>query len=175
MASTKSIIDNSVSAISGVLTLDYILASSSPYNFSDFNYKITNYNYPTVTPESVFPNSGAIFMTSTSAFDMVVDDEAIKGSIHNIVNTKKYERVMEPEFGVNMSRAVFELFDDDMVDYVYMELTKSFNEYDRRLTTDSVQIAKSADGKEVRIYCEVKIEGIQKSIPVVFRNIQGVF
>jgi len=175
MATTKEIIDSSISAISGALTLDYILASSDPYNFSDFNYKITSYTFPTVYPESSFPNSGPEFTTDPSAYDMIVDDEAAKGSIHNIVNTKRYERVMEPTFGTNMARAVFQLFDDDMVDYTYMELTKAFGQFDKRLTVESVQIIKSPNGKEIDIYCEIKIEGINRSVPVVFRNAQGVF
>jgi phage baseplate assembly protein W len=175
MAEPSAVITSSVSAISGALTLDYILASSAPHNFSDFNYKITNHNLQKITLESVFPNSGSSFRIPTSSFDMIVNDEAVKGSIHNIINTKKYERVMEQEFGVNMAGAVFQLFDDDMIDYVHMELTKSFSKYDGRLTVSSVQIAKSQDGKEIQIYCEVGIKGIQKSVPVIFRNTQGVF
>jgi len=175
MATVKEIIDNSASAVSGALTLDYILASSAPYNFSDFNYKISSYTFPTVSPESPFPNSAPEFTTVASAYDMIVDDESAKGSIHNIVNTKRYERVMEPTFGTNMARAVFQLFDDDMVDYTYMELTKAFGQFDRRLTVQSVQLIKSSDGKQIDIYCEIKIEGINRSIPVVFRNPEGVF
>lgn len=170
-----SIITKSSGAVTRAVTLDYILASSAPYIYSDFNYKITSHEYPTITSSSIFPNSGAEFTASPSAFDMIVDDEAMKGSIHNIINTQKYERVMAPEFGVNLSRAVFELFDEDVVDLVQIELVKAFNQFDSRLTVNNVQIVKSDGGSTVSVNCEVGIKGINRTIPVVFRNRTGVF
>ena len=62
MATPSEVINQSSSAISGALTLDYILASAAPYVFSDFNYKITNHVFPEISPGSEFPNSGVGFL-----------------------------------------------------------------------------------------------------------------
>ena len=175
MADIKTIISQSSGSISGAVTLEYILASSAPYNYSDFNWKINSHIYPTSATSDVFPVSGAEFVAPASAFDMILDDEACKGSIHNIVNTSKYERVMAPDFGVNMSRAIFELFDEDIVDFTQIELMKAFNQYDPRLQISKVQIVKDAGGSVILINCEVGIRGIDRNIPVVFRNRKEIF
>jgi phage baseplate assembly protein W len=175
MADVSTIIAQSSGSISGALDLELILASSEPYNFSDFNYKINSWSYPTSSVNDAFPVSGSEWVAPASAFDMIIDDEACKGSIHNIINTNKLERVMRPNFGVNLSRTVFELVDDDTIDIIQFEMTKAFAENDDRLYTKQVQIIKDEANNTIAINCEVGIKGINRTVPVVFRNRAGAF
>lgn len=55
--------------------------------------------------------------------------QAIRQSIYQLMTTEKGERVMLPDFGVNLNYFVFQPLDEVVFDNIKREITTAFNKY----------------------------------------------
>ncbi len=75
-----------------------------------------------------------------------------KTSIINILGTQPGERVMEPEFGSDLPKLIFEPNDDILVQAIIEETAEALSKWDPFL--DVVGIATEVEGSQVKIFID---------------------
>lgn len=74
-----------------------------------------------------------------------VDEEVIKASITQIMNTALRERVMRPEFGVNFHANVFENNDDPLAEVLKAEVIAALSRFEPRCIVTDVKAYRPGD------------------------------
>ncbi len=64
----------------------------------------------------------------------VTDVESVYQAIHNILATKKGERIFNPEFGTDLDESLFELMDEITAEEVFMALVSAIERWEDRLS-----------------------------------------
>lgn len=94
---------------------------------------------------------GGVVMSGTSALDFQHIDESIK----QILNTKVGERVMEYNFGSNVSTALFEPDDLSIQTLIKYEVLKALQTFEPRITVTDKDISINSDNDHNIIYVNV--------------------
>jgi len=86
------------------------------------------------------------------------DEQLIKNDILQLLLTIPGERVMRPDFGVNLRNAVFEQNDESTVANLEIEIRRKVEKYDQRVIVDDVQITTdiSNNGMFIRIFARLR-------------------
>lgn len=86
------------------------------------------------------------------------DEQLIKNDILQLLLTIPGERVMRPDFGVNLRNAVFEPSDIATVSGLELEIRQKIEQYDQRIFVDDVQIVtdSSNNGMTVRVFARIR-------------------
>jgi hypothetical protein len=124
----------------------------------------------------MFPLTGLDTQTNNlvldvSAFDIVTDDIAVKGALHNILYTKLGERAMEPSFGIDLNRYQFELMTAETLASLQATLNRAFTIWDPRFRCAKLGI-NSGGNNELVINADIAIDGIPYITPVVIRKVK---
>ncbi|MHA1690368.1 MAG: GPW/gp25 family protein [Candidatus Heimdallarchaeaceae archaeon] len=89
----------------------------------------------------------------------VINIEAVKTSIDNILRTSKGTRVMLRDFGSDLRGLLFENIDDDLVDLIADEIKTAINTWDSRVLVNAVNFKSNADRNQVTIGLKFAIKG----------------
>jgi phage baseplate assembly protein W len=86
------------------------------------------------------------------------DEQIIKNDLLQLLLTVPGERVMRPDYGVNLRNAVFELNDTQTVSTLITEIRQQIELHDKRIIVDDVQIEtdESENGMTVRIFARMR-------------------
>jgi len=86
------------------------------------------------------------------------DERIIKNDLLQLLLTIPGERVMRPEFGVNLRNAVFEPNDAELVGSLVNEIRQQIELYDKRVIVDDVQILtdEANNGMTVRVFARMR-------------------
>jgi len=86
------------------------------------------------------------------------DEQLIKNDILQLLLTIPGERVMRPDFGVNLRNAVFDLGDMVTVTGLELEIKQKIEKYDQRVIVDDVQILTDLDnnGMAIRVFMRMQ-------------------
>ena len=86
------------------------------------------------------------------------DEQIVKNDLLQLLMTIPGERVMRPDFGVNLRNAVFEPSDTETVSSLITEIRQKIELYDKRIIVDDVQIEtdNSNNGMMVRVYARLR-------------------
>jgi hypothetical protein len=82
---------------------------------------------------------------------MVADDEDIRSSLEVLLSTRVGERVMQPKYGCDLDRLVFEPIDTGLQAYVVDLITTAILYFEPRIVLDAVVIDGSPLSGEVFI------------------------
>ena len=91
---------------------------------------------------------------------LVLDYEAVKSSIDNILRTSKGERVMLPEFGSGLGNILFDTIDANIADSLADEIKEAINTWDPRVIVKSINIKPDVDQHYMGVFIEFQIAGI---------------
>lgn len=171
--STMSAFFDNYSDAGSHVELSSINNNPSAYVFSDINYKIAEIPNLTRYDYAMFPLTGINvdinnLEVDISAYNIVTDVSAVIGSLHNIINTRVGERVMEPTFGINLNSYVFELMTPEMLASVQASINRAFNTWDTRFRCKKLTIAKSDN--ELVLNADIGIDGIPNTLPIIIRT-----
>lgn len=89
----------------------------------------------------------------------VVNIDAVKTSIDNILRTAKGERVMLRDFGSDLKGMLFENMSNDLADMIADDIKKSINTWDNRVLVNSISFEMYPDRNEVKILIKFGIRG----------------
>jgi phage baseplate assembly protein W len=110
-------------------------------------------------------------LLSGADFGLLQNDESVKGSVWNIINTKLGERVMMPTFGLNIRDFLFEPMTWDVIRLIQFSLIRAFNDWDPRISTDNVQILSTAtESNTVEIMVTLRIKGLNSELPLIIKG-----
>jgi phage baseplate assembly protein W len=90
---------------------------------------------------------------------LLTDVKSIYQSVHNIVSTRKGERLFNVEVGVDIDNELFEVMDIDSADQIYSELVTAIESQEPRVSVVQQQSSITPDYDnhcyEVLLYLEI--------------------
>ena len=115
-------------------------------------------------------------MASGSSFGLIQNDESIKGSVWNIINTRLGERVMLPNFGISIRDFLFEPMTWDSIRMIQFRLIRAFNDWDPRISTENVQVLSSpTESNTIEILVTLRIKGLNAALPLLIKGSTNQF
>lgn len=102
---------------------------------------------------------------SNGRIKKVINIEAVKTSVHNILCTRQGERVMLPEFASNLSDIIFEPITDDLINFLSRDIKNIIERWDNRVSVDGVDFFADPDRSYLELDIRINIVGY----PQIFR------
>jgi len=96
------------------------------------------------------------------ALRKVINIDAVKASIDNILRTSKGERFFLRDFGSNLHGIVFDNLNDSINRTISDGIKDSINKWDNRIIVNAINITKNPDRNEVSIEINFSIRGYDK-------------
>lgn len=93
----------------------------------------------------------------------LINADAVKQSIRNILNTRQGERFFRPDFGSGVFEQVFELMDADLSDFLSVQVKKAIESYDSRVEVLSVKFEMRHDQRLVDLLLYFTIKGFDQA------------
>lgn len=93
-----------------------------------------------------------------------VDEEAIKASVKNLIQTRNFERPFHPEIGCQIYSLLFENFDPVNVEIMKRTITNVITAFEPRVQLLNIRLKEDVDNNQVVATIEFKI--INREIPV---------
>lgn len=116
----------------------------------------------------IFTDVSLDFKINESTKDLVAsyDENAIKNSLTNLLNTKPGENFLFPDFGLNLNRSLFEPMSEYYADVLGGQIVKVIEKYEPRVYVLNVGVGVNIDRNEYNITIEVVIPNIQRQIQI---------
>jgi len=92
----------------------------------------------------------------------VINIEAVKTSIDNILRTPKGTRVMLRDFGSDLKSMLFENIDDSLTDLIENEIKEAIATWDNRVIVNAVDFKTDADRNQVTVLVKFAVRGYDK-------------
>lgn len=86
---------------------------------------------------------GAVFKKTETA--------AVKQAIKTLLNTNRFEKPFQPDFGVDLQRYLFELADDDTGGEVIQQIKNAIETYEPRAIVRSIDVGVQEDINAINI------------------------
>lgn len=126
------------------------------YVFSDIHLDIAQ--------EKIYSKGGSTKNKNDIKADYNID--AIKNSIRNLFNTKKGQRMLTPEFGINLDQYLFEPISRELAYSIGEEIRKGIVSFEPRVTPIKINVAvlNTEDGYEVTLILYINALSINTTI-----------
>ncbi len=113
-------------------------------------------------------NAGGVFKSTYATKDQ------IKSNLINLLLTYKGERIMNPEFGADLPRLIFEPLDDNIISRIEKQIIDNVTVYIPEITLTNIQITPDIDNNSIYINVEYKIilSGTIDNIIIDFSTLQ---
>lgn len=109
--------------------------NAKKYVFSDLHLDITQ--------EKIFSKKGSTKNKNDIKVDFDID--AIKNSLKSIFNTRKGQRVLYPEFGINLEQYLFEPITREVAYNIGEEINRGIVLFEPRVTPLRINVAVNSD------------------------------
>lgn len=103
-----------------------------------------------------------MILDAQGSIKKVVDIDAVKTSIDNILRTRKGERVMRPDFGSDLYDLTFEPISQEVFDMIVEQIKKDVEIWDDRVVVQGVESTAVPDKNEVRVKVIFSIRGYEQ-------------
>ena len=103
-------------------------------------------------------NKGGLVISSADKFSAPHIDE----SLHQIVCTNMYERVMELGFGSNTDLSIFEPNDLSLVNLLTYELLDSISRQERRVTVEEKDITFTQEENKIYVHINYLVNNLEE-------------
>ena len=113
-------------------------------------------------------NGGGVFRSTFSTKDQ------IKSNLINLLLTYKGERVLNPEFGADLPRLLFEVISDETYVKIQDQIITSIATYIPEITLTNIEITPSIDKNSlyINISYQIKLSGTSDNIIIDFSTLQ---
>jgi phage baseplate assembly protein W len=113
-------------------------------------------------------NGGGVFKSTFSTKDQ------IKSNLINLLLTYKGERVLNPEFGADLPRLLFEVISDETYVKIQDQIISSIATYIPEITLTNIEITPSIDKNSlyINISYQIKLSGTSDNIIIDFSTLQ---
>lgn len=115
-----------------------------------------------------FSDINLLFTKHPITYDLTkkVDEEAVKASIRNLIQTKNYERPFHPEIGCQISSLLFENFTPMTREIMKKTIIDVINKFEPRVKLLKVNISEQSDNNDLRV--DVIFKLVNTNRPVSF-------
>ena len=109
-----------------------------------------------------FKDISATFQTNPLNSDLIAikNETAIARSIRNIVFTLPGEKFFDPDFGSDISAALFENIDPTSAEFIRTQITASINNFEPRVNLIEVRVTPNFTNNEMNATIVYQIVGI---------------
>jgi phage baseplate assembly protein W len=113
-------------------------------------------------------NGGGVFVNTFSTKDQ------IKSNLINLLLTYKGERILNPEFGADLPRLLFEVISDETYIKIQDQIISSIATYIPEITLTNIEITPSVDKNSlyISISYQIKLSGTSDNIIIDFSTLQ---
>lgn len=140
-------------------------------------YKNTIINPPNISNQASVQKSqfykGFSTVDPTSLNTKLFDFDLIKQDILNMFQTKKGERVMNPDFGTIIWSLIYEPFTDDVKQRISEDVTRILN-YDPRVTPTRINITEAEYGMIIEATLYYKRQDLSSQMRFEFDRRLGI-
>jgi phage baseplate assembly protein W len=116
---------------------------------------------------------GFTTVDETSLTNKIYDFALIQQDIMNMFQTKKGERVMNPEFGTIIWSLIYEPFTDNVKQLISDDVTRILN-YDPRVTPTQIQISEAEYGLIIESTLYYKTQDVSQQMNLSFNKELGI-
>tara|TARA_R110002020_G_scaffold36323_11_gene109024 strand:+ start:1592 stop:2080 length:489 start_codon:yes stop_codon:yes gene_type:complete len=88
------------------------------------------------------------------------DIEAVQNSIANALLTSPGEKILNPEFGVDLRRYLFEPVSDDITDEIQEDITDNLPNWEPRIDLENVFVEADEDQQEYNITLQINVPSL---------------
>ena len=103
-------------------------------------------------------------------WETATDLELIKESIYVLLNTRKGEMVMSPDFGTSVDEALFDSMDKSMQGILCQQIKQDIESWEPRVTVNSISSYSYEDVRLFNISLTIKLTGQQFQTSVPFNT-----
>lgn len=113
-----------------------------------------------------FSDINLLFTAHPATADITkkTDEEAIKASLRNLIQTRNYERPFHPEIGCQVFALLFENFNPVTVQVMKRTIQQVVSKFEPRVTLLSVTIRDNSDRNEIIVDITFKIKNTERPI-----------
>lgn len=122
------------------------------YVYSDIHLDITKN-----TPKG---NGRLFFSRNSNDIKADLDERAIVNSIRNLLVTSPRERILVPNFGINLRRFLFEPADQYTAQLIGKFITEGIEQYEPRVVVQRVHVEVFPDDQEYKVYIVLQIPAL---------------
>ena len=94
---------------------------------------------------------------------MAINEEAVRTSIDNILNTSKGERLFRPTFGSGLRNLLFEPMTESVFNSVAKDIKDAIEAWDNRVIIESVSVQADPDKGVLDVLLNFRINGIAQT------------
>lgn len=95
----------------------------------------------------------------TGGIRKVINTDAVKTSVDNILRTRYNSRVMLPEFGCVLNDLVFSSMSQDNAKSIIKDIKQSIERWDNRVSINAVNVYQSPDENYIKIEVSFSVRG----------------
>lgn len=116
-----------------------------------------------MTDNNIQPDVGLFRPTTTTDVAMSTDEAAIKNSLINIFSTMPGQKLLNPDFGLNLSQFLFQPVSQTMAFMIGNRIMEGLALYEPRVTVDNVNVFPDEDQSSYEIDLTLKIPKLSNS------------
>ena len=90
--------------------------------------------------------------------------EAVRTSLRNILNTKLYSRLLNPELDFNLTKYLFERLNGNIAYFIGYELCTRITMYEPRVVIDNVNITLDFENDAYNVVLSVKVPSLNATL-----------
>lgn len=98
----------------------------------------------------------------------LLDDDAVIGSIKNLLQTSHYERLFQPEIGSNIKRILFENMDSVSEASLKREIVETLVNFEPRISINSIKIQSDYENNSYKIALNFLILNTSEQVSIQF-------
>jgi hypothetical protein len=133
------------------------------------NYR--NFSYADIHLDVQFNSRLSTKPTGTSKnpqdFKLDYDTKAIYNSIHNVFNTKKGQKILNPNFGLDLEQYLFDNISKENGDIIGTTILEELPLYEPRIKVNSVDVLARPDWNEYVVDISITIPSLNNQVESV--------
>lgn len=90
-----------------------------------------------------------------------VDEDAVQQSLHNLIRTRKGQRVFHPEYGLDIEHLLFELIDDDIAFNLRSMIKEAVTRWEPRVKISLIKVTPDYDNNTYQLGLLYQIRGLE--------------
>ena len=139
------------------IKLDILRNRKNTDNYRNYSYADIHFD---VELNTRLPNKPTGSIKNPQDFKINYDTAAIYNSIRNIFNTKKGQKILNPDFGLDLEQYLFENISKENGDIIGTTIFEELPLYEPRIKVNSVTVVASPSRNEYKIDLSITIPSL---------------
>lgn len=139
------------------IKLDILKNRKNTDNYQNFTYADIGLD---LRLNAFLPNKPVGVNNNPQDFKLNYDSDAIYNSIRNIFNTKKGQKILNPEFGLDIEQYLFDNISKENADIIGNTIYEELPVNEPRAKVDSVDVIARPDDNEYKIAISITIPSL---------------